>query len=85
MNSNENRRKEVRSIFDCVSPGKGAILAAVIADILADGLDSVQITVLATFITAVGESLGYIAAQTELNEQLIGGAEDANSVLLAVR
>lgn len=84
MNSNENSRKEVRTLFDCVSPGKGAILAAVIADILADGLDSVQITVLATFITAVGDSLGYIAAQTELNEQIISGNRVVDDVLLAV-
>lgn len=70
MDSKVNCREDVRTIFDCIPPRGGAILAAVVADILADDLNVVQIAVLATFITAVGDSLGYIAAQTELNEQI---------------
>lgn len=72
MDSNEECREEIRTIFDCVPPKGGAILAAIIADILADGLDSVQIALLGAFITTVGDSLVYISAQMELNEQIAG-------------
>ena len=79
MNSYETSRKDVRTIFDCVAPGKGAILAAILADILADGLDTTQINVLATFIIMIGDSLSYIAAQTDLNEQIRNGSQGADA------
>ena len=71
MDCEEDCRKEVRSVLDCVPPRGGAILIAVIADILADGLDAVQMATLGSFITAVGDSLVYISAQMELNEQIV--------------
>jgi hypothetical protein len=71
MDLNEECKEEIRTIFDCVPPRGGAIFAAIIADILADGLDPIQIAVIATFITAVGDSMGYIAAQMDLNEQIV--------------
>jgi hypothetical protein len=71
MDCEEDCRKEVRSVLDCVPPRGGAILIAVIADILADGLDTVQMATLGAFITAVGDSLVYISAQMELNEQIV--------------
>jgi hypothetical protein len=57
------------TIFDCLSPRCGTVLAAVIADIIADGLNSDQISVMGGFITIIGDSLGYISSQMELNEQ----------------
>jgi hypothetical protein len=79
MDSNENCREEIRTIFDCVPPRGGTIAAAIIADILADGLNAIQIAVLATFITAVGDNLGYIAAQMDLNEQIVSCLKEKKS------
>lgn len=73
MDSEANCREEIRSILDSVPPRGGTILAAVIADILADGLDATQIAALASFITIIGDSLSYIAAQMDLNEQIARG------------
>lgn len=70
MSENESGNVLSRTIFDYLSPSCGTVLAAIIADILAAGLDPVQIAVLAAFITSVGDNLGYIAAQMELNLQL---------------
>ncbi len=81
MDSNENcqEEREIRTIFDCVPPRGGAILAAIIADILSDGLDAIQIAVIATFITAVGDSMGYIAAQMDLNEQILSRQKEKSA------
>lgn len=70
MDSTENCREDRQTIFDCASPRGGAILAAVIADILADGLNSNQIAAIGGFITIIGDSLGYISAQMALNEDI---------------
>lgn len=56
------------SLFESLSPRGGTILAALIADILADGLDSAQIAALGGFITVIGDSLAFISAQMDLHE-----------------
>ncbi len=61
-------QKNNSMFLDCLPPKGGAILAAAIADILADGLNSNQIAALGGFITIIGDSLGYISAQMELCE-----------------
>jgi hypothetical protein len=66
----ENCREEAKTIFDCLPPRSGTILAAVIADILADGLNSNQIAAIGGFITIIGDSLQYISSQMELNESV---------------
>lgn len=71
MDSNKNCQEEIRTVFDCVPPKGGAIAAAAIADIIADGLNSNQIAAIGGFITIVGDSMGYIAAQMDLNDQII--------------
>ncbi|HWQ78248.1 MAG TPA: hypothetical protein VN381_05495 [Anaerovoracaceae bacterium] len=48
-------------------------MAALVADILADGLDADQIDVLGSFITIIGDSLSFISAQMSLEE----GREDS--------
>lgn len=78
MDSNENCREEVRTIFDCLPPRGGALLATLIADILADGLSSSQIAAIGGFITIIGDSLGYIAAQMDLNEQIVSRQKEKN-------
>ncbi len=56
------------TFLECLSPKCGTVLAAVIADILADGLDTNQIATLGGFITIIGDSLGYISAHMELTD-----------------
>jgi pyruvoyl-dependent arginine decarboxylase (PvlArgDC) len=72
MDLDDSCQKESRTILDCLSPRGGTVLAAVIADIIADGLNSTEIAAIGGFITIIGDSLGYIAAQMELNEQIAG-------------
>jgi hypothetical protein len=71
MDSDENCKKEIRSVFDCVPPRGGTFLIAATADILADGLEADQIAVLGSFIVSLGDTLSYIAAQMVLNERII--------------
>lgn len=66
MNQDDCEQKNSNTNFGCLSPKGGVILAAVLADILADGLNSNQIAALGGFITIIGDSLGYISAQMEL-------------------
>ena len=68
MNQNDCGQKNSYTLLDCLSPKDGAILAAAIADILADGLNSNQIAALGGFITIIGDSMQYISAQMELCE-----------------
>jgi hypothetical protein len=68
QNESNAIQRERNTFISCLSPRGGAILAAVIADILADGLDSGQIAALAGFITIIGDSLGFISAQMDLLE-----------------
>lgn len=70
MDQDEICRKEVRTIFDCVPPRCGVITAAIIADIIADGLSSTEIAAIGGFITIIGDSLGFISAQMSLNEEI---------------
>lgn len=70
MDPNEGAKELSRTVFDCLSPNCGTALVAAISDILADGLDVIQIVVLATFISSVGDNLAYIAAQRDLNALL---------------
>jgi hypothetical protein len=66
----ENCREENRTIFDGVPPKGGVITAAIIADIIADGLNSAEIAAIGGFITIIGDSLGFISAQMSLNEEI---------------
>ena len=66
MNQGDCGQKSSSTFLDCLSPKGGVILAATIADILADGLNSNQIAALGGFITIIGDSLGYISAQMDL-------------------
>lgn len=59
-------KTECNRFFESLSPKGGTVLAAVIADVLADGLDSGQIAALGAFIVLIGDSLGFIAAQMDL-------------------
>jgi hypothetical protein len=68
MDASDGRRDAGCFFLDSLSPKGGTILAAVIADILADGLNSDQIASLGGFITIIGDALGYISAQMELND-----------------
>lgn len=68
MNQDDCGQKNCNMFLDCFSPKGGVILAAAIADILADGFNSNQIAALGGFITIIGDSLGYISAQMELCE-----------------
>ena len=68
MNQDDWGQKNNNTFLDCLSPKCGTILAAVLADILADGLNSNQIAALGGFITIIGDSLGYISAQMELSD-----------------
>jgi hypothetical protein len=68
MDPDEGAKGLGRTVFDCLSPRCGTVLAAVTADIIADGLNPTQIAAIGGFITIIGDSLGYIAAQMELNE-----------------
>ena len=66
MDQDDCRHQNNHTFSDCLSPKGGAILATLIADILADGLNSNQIAALGGFITIIGDSLGYISAQMDL-------------------
>lgn len=68
MNQDDWEQSNRNTFVDCLTPKGGVILAATIADILADGLNSNQIAALGGFITIIGDSLGYISAQMELND-----------------
>ncbi len=68
METENSKQNAGCTFFDGLSPKGGTILAAVIADILADGLNSNQIAALGGFITIIGDALGYISAQMTLNE-----------------
>lgn len=68
MDPKDNGQNESYTFLDCLSPKCGTVLAAVIADILADGLTSNQIAVLGGFITIIGDSLEYISAHMELSD-----------------
>lgn len=68
MKQNDNVPAKSKTFFESLSPRGGAVLAAVIGDILADGLDSGQIAALAGFVTIIGDTLGFIAAQMDLQE-----------------
>lgn len=71
MDSKDISSHNAGSTFsDGLSPTGGVILAAVIANILADGLNSNQIAALGGFLTIIGDSLGYISAQMDLNDSI---------------
>lgn len=79
MDPNCNDQNINNVIFNCRSSRCGAVLAAVIADILAEGLNSNQIAALGSFITIIGDSLGYISAQMELCESKNTNQEEKNN------
>jgi hypothetical protein len=56
-------------LFDCFSPDCGAALITAVAEAMAEGLDADQIGVLGNFVSAVGDTLAYISAQIQRNEQ----------------
>lgn len=56
MNGKVDQTNKRRSGLSCFPPGEGAVLAAVIANLLANGLDAAQIAVLAAFVTTIGDS-----------------------------
>lgn len=62
-----------------LSPRAGALLATAIAEALADGFDPGQINVLGTFITVIGDSLAFIAAQAEHNSEICSKSRDQSS------
>lgn len=66
----DDNERNCGTILDGLSPKCGAILATTIAAILSEGLDSNQVTALGGFLVIVGDSMGYIAAQMELNDQV---------------
>lgn len=66
MDQNDWEQNNRNTFLDCLTPKGGVLLAATIADILADGLNSNQIAALGGFITIIGDSLGYISAQMDL-------------------
>ena len=68
MDPKDTGQNASHTFLDCLSPKCGTVLAAVIADILANGLTSNQIAVLGGFITIIGDSLGYISAHMELSD-----------------
>lgn len=81
MTDNENSSNEnadYRRLFlKGLSPQKGTILAAIIADILTEGLSVVEITNFASFIVLIGDGMAYIASQRELN--IVGEVVDSCS------
>ena len=79
MSANGNEGKERGSILDGLPPHCGVVLAPIIASIMAEGLDSDQIVTLGAFVNIIGDSLGYIAAQAALNEDL-GTASDETAI-----
>jgi hypothetical protein len=60
-------RKDI-NIFQGVPPAAGSLLIALIANALADEHTIEEITVMAGFFTSLGDLLGYIAAQKDLNK-----------------
>lgn len=56
------------TFFELISPKSGAVLAALTADLLADGLNAKQIAALGGFITIIGDSLSFISSQMALQE-----------------
>jgi hypothetical protein len=60
-------RKDV-SAFQGVPPAAGSLLIALIANALADDHSIEEISVMAGFFTSLGDILGYIAAQKDLNK-----------------
>lgn len=58
------------SFVDLLNPRCGALMANAIAQILADDLNYRQMYALAGFISTIGTTLSYIAAQTLLNETI---------------
>lgn len=67
MDSSANN---THTFFGCLSPGSGAAAATAIAEILADGLDPLQINALGGFLAVVSQVLSYIATQKQLNETM---------------
>ncbi len=57
-------------LFDCLNPGCGAALIPAVAQVMAEGLDANQIGVLGNFLSAVGDTLAYMSAQMQRNEQI---------------
>ena len=70
--SSNNDNEFTRHIFlEGISPKFGALLISVTADILSEGLTASQINVLGTFTAAVGDTLSYIAAQMQFNQEIL--------------
>lgn len=55
-------------LFDCFSPDCGAALVPAVAEALSAGLGADQMNVLGTFLTAVADTISYMASQKEFNE-----------------
>ncbi len=57
-------------LFDCFSPDCGAALITAVAEAMSEGLNADQMNVLGTFLTAVADTISYMAAQRQRNEQV---------------
>ena len=51
-----------------ISPNQFILLASIISISIADGLEPDELNVLANFLSAIGQNLGIIAFQKEINE-----------------
>lgn len=71
----------IRPMFlDGISPRAGAFMAHSIAQILADGLDALQIADLGYFLINIGSTLGYMAGQIALNDLVIASRAAGQAV-----
>ncbi|QOX64249.1 hypothetical protein FRZ06_13320 [Anoxybacterium hadale] len=68
MSVQDSDSKDCSWILEGLSPQCGVLFIPIVAIILSDGLDIDQITVLSAFLTAVADSMAYIAAQMQLND-----------------
>jgi hypothetical protein len=67
--SQEENLIQVRSFFmKGMCEQGGTVLIASIANILACGLNSEEVSALSSFIVAIGDTMGYISAQRALNQ-----------------
>ncbi|MDF3001861.1 MAG: hypothetical protein K0Q48_1980 [Bacillota bacterium] len=68
MSVQDGDSKNCSWILEGLSPQCGVFFIPIVAIILSDGLDIDQITVLSAFLTSVADSMAYIAAQMQLND-----------------
>lgn len=64
-------------LFDCFDPDCGAALIIAVAEAMSAGLNDDQMNVLGTFLSAVADTISYMAAQISYNKEICAPKEES--------